>query len=265
MIDGVSGWYQCVGQAGYPSRQQLDEVKARLWQAVLMLRDVMAGKDFDEEVGPHFQTCFPVDVMREFMRQPQFDPNDYVEEHRDELAALEGALRTFLQKRLATFTGDLYVDLLKRTQSWDEQRKWALLCRYLGFQFWDVLLYPVQALSDVGERDKVEVVRLSPRDTRRIRPPQQNRHAKLVGATQHHFGAFLSDRGGREKDYLWGRLDGAERLIGILLRDSAEEEKEHWFEEACRASLKEDEQALPNASDLISHVRSEIDSQENRS
>ena len=95
----MSGWYQCVGQTGYPSRQQLNEVKARLWKAVLTLRDVMAGDEFDEEVGPHFQTCFPLDVMREFMRQPQFDPEDY----------------------------DLYVDLVKRTQSWDEQRKWALL------------------------------------------------------------------------------------------------------------------------------------------
>jgi hypothetical protein len=31
-----------------------------------------------------------------------------------------------------------------------------------------------------------------------------------------HFGAFF-DRGGRERDYLWGRLDAAERLIKLLL------------------------------------------------
>jgi patatin-related protein len=258
VIDGVSGWYACVGKPGYPSREQLDDVKARLWMAVLTLREVMAGTDFDEEVGPHFHTCFPVEVMREFMRQPEFDPNEYVDEHRDELAALEAALRTFLKKQLATFTSDLYVDLVKRTQNWDEQRKWALLSRYLGFQFWDVLLYPVQALSDVGERDTVEVVRLSPRDAKRIRPPQPNGHAKLVGAGQHHFGAFLSDRGGREKDYLWGRLDGAERLINILLRDSPEEDKERWCKEAFGAILEEDAQALPNAAELVRHVESEI-------
>jgi patatin-related protein len=258
VIDGVSGWYQCVGQAGYPSREQLDDVKARLWQAVLTLRGLMAGNDFDEQVGPHFHTCFPVDVMREFMRQPEFDPKDYVDRHHDELGALEAALRAFLKKQLGTFTSDLYVDLAKRTQSWDEQRKWELLSRYLGFQFWDVLLYPVQALSDVGERDKVEVVRLSPRDTKRIRPPQPNGHSKLVGAGQHHFGAFLSNRGGREKDYLWGRLDGAERLISILLRDSPEQDKERWCKEACLAILEEDEQALPNASDLVRHVRNEF-------
>ena len=121
-----------------------------------------------------------------------------------------------------------------------------------------MLLYPVQALSDVGERDKVEVVRISPRDTKRIRPPQRNGHSKLVGAGHHHFGAFLSDRGGRENDYLWGRLDGAERLISILLRDSPEEDKERWCKKAFRAILKEDEQAVPNVSDLVRYVRSEI-------
>jgi len=219
---------------------------------------VIAGKEFDEEVRPHFHICFPVDVMREFMRQPEFDPKDYVDEHRAELATLEAALRTFLKKQLATITSDLYVDLVKRTQGWGEQRKWALLSRYLGFQFWDVLLYPVQALSDAGERDKVEVIRLSPRDTKRIRPPQPNGHRKLVGAGQHHFGAFLSDRGGREKDYLWGRLDSAERLISILLGNSPEEDKERWCKGAFRAILEEDEQAVPNASDLVRYVRSEI-------
>jgi patatin-related protein len=258
VIDGVSGWYESVGQVGYPSRKQLDDVKARLWTAVLTLRDVMAGEDFDQAVGPHFDTCFPVGVMREFMQQPEFDPKEYVDGHRDELAALEAALRTFLKKDLAAFTSDLYVDLVKRTPSWHEERKWALLSRYLGFQFWDVLLYPVQALSDVGERDKVEVVRLSPRDTKRIRAPRPNGQTKLVGAGQHHFGAFLSDRSGRERDYLWGRLDGAERLIGILLGNAPDADKAHWCKEAFSAVLEEDERAVPNASELVRHVRSEI-------
>jgi patatin-related protein len=257
VIDGVSGWYQSIGKPGYPSREELDDMKARLWTAVLRLRQVMAGQDFDQEVGPHFQTCFPVDVMRDVMRRPEFDPQEYVDEHSDELGALEVALQTFLKQQLASFTPDLYVDLVQRAESWDERRKWALLSRYLGFQFWDLLLYPVQALSDVGERDKIEVVRLSPRDTRRI-PAQPIGESKLVGAGQHHFGAFLSDRGGREKDYLWGRLDAAERLIGILLKGSPEEEQERWCNEAFHAILEEDELALPNASDLVRHVRSEI-------
>jgi patatin-related protein len=260
VIDGVNGWYECVGRPGYPTRDQLDEVKARLWRGVVTLRDVMSGKDFDDELGPRFGTCFPVEVMREFMREPEFDPKDYVKQHADQLAALEAGLQIFLKKKLSGFTSELYVDLLTLTESWDEQRKWALLNRYLGFQFWDVLLYPLQALSDVGERDKVEVVRLSPRDANRIPPPQPNGHRKLVGAGQHHFGAFLSDRGGRERDYLWGRLDAADRLTGLLLGDSPEEEKARWHEEACRAILEEDKGALSNASELVEYVESKLKS-----
>jgi len=257
VIDGVSGWYKSVGQAGYPTRGQLDEVKARLWKAVLRLRDVMSGEKFEEDVGVHYRACFPVDVMRTFMQQPEFDPVEYVTEHKTKLATLETELRTFLRTELATFTNDLYADLVKLTQSWDDARKRALLVRYLGFPFWDVLLYPVQALSDVGERDKVEVVRLSPRDTKRIPNPNAP-NPKLVGAGQHHFGAFLSKRGGREKDYLWGRLDGAERLIGILLHGAPDAEQKRWFDEAARAILAEDEPALPNAGDLVQHVRTSV-------
>ena len=121
----------------------------------------------------------------------------------------------------------------------------------------DDLLYPVQALSDVGERDHVDIVRISPRDTRRISPLTTNGHKKLKGAETHHFGAFLS-RPGRESDYLWGRLDGAERLIGILLEGASEADKARWCKEAFQAILTEDAEAVPNASDLVAHVQKTI-------
>ena len=258
VIDGVSGWYAHVGEAGYPTRDQLDDVKGRLWDALVKLRRVMSGATFDEEVAPHLGTCFPESAMRDFMGQPKYEPQSYVQDHLADLGALEQALQKFLKAELATFTGDLYADLFQRTQSWAEERKRALLSRYLGFEWWDLLLYPVQALSDVGERDKVEVVRLSPRDATRIPSPQPAGQPKLVGAGQHHFGAFLSKRDGREKDYLWGRLDGAERLLGIVLRDATEADNELWFRKVASAILEEDKDALPNAGDLVGYVRSKV-------
>jgi len=148
----------------------------------------------------------------------------------------------------------LYTSLLRLTDGWNNERRWDLLVRYLGFPFWDVLLYPVQSLSDVGERDHVEIVRISPRDTHRIPVERNGKHGKLVGAEKGHFGAFLSRRG-REQDYLWGRLDGAERFIGILLDGADDADLERWCNEAFRAILEEDEQALPKASELVRHVR----------
>src|SRR5262249_47516364 len=43
-----------------------------------------------------------------------------------------------------------------------------------------------------------------------------NGRVKLAGTSLHHFGAFL-DRVWRQNDIMWGRLDGAERLITMLL------------------------------------------------
>jgi hypothetical protein len=148
--------------------------------------------------------------------------------------------------------------LLELTKGWERDRRWDLLVRYLGFPFWDVLLYPVQALSDVGERDNVEVVRISPRDTHRIPVPRtEGQRGKLKGAETHHFGAFLT-RAGRENDYLWGRLDGAERLIGIVLHDAPEADRARWCKEAFLAILEEDEEAVPTAAGLVRHVRTTL-------
>lgn len=260
VTDGLNQWYRYAGTAGYPTRGELDRAKDRLWEAVGTLRDAMSGTGFDEALTGTYTTCFPVDAMRDFMERTGFNAKAYTEQHGAQLAAVESALREYLHGKLSGFTAHLYSGLVELTRGWENKRRWELLVRYLGFPFWDVLLYPVQALSDVGERDHVEVVRISPRDTHRIPLPSSNgKHGKLKGAESHHFGAFLS-RTGREKDYLWGRLDGAERLVGILLEGAAEPDKERWCKEAFRAILEEDEQAVPKAADLVRHVRATIES-----
>lgn len=257
VIDGLNHLYPSAGTPGYPKREEIDAAKGRLWEAVGTLRDAMSGTGFDETLIGHFDTCFAVEPMREFMERTGFDAKAYVDEHRKQLDALEAALREYLKQQMSGFTADLYAGLLQLTAGWSNERRWDLLVRYLGFPFWDVLLYPVQSLSDVGERDHVEIVRISPRDTHRIPVQANGKHKKLIGAEKGHFGAFLS-RPGREQDYLWGRLDGAERFIGILLDGADEADVERWCKEAFGAILEEDEQALPKASKLVQHVRSVI-------
>jgi patatin-related protein len=254
--DGLNVWYASAGTDRHPPRGELDAVKARLWQAIGTLRDVMSGKGFDEALTGRYTACFAADAMGEFMETKGFDAKAYAAGHRDQLAALETALREFLRTKLSGFTAGLYTDLLELTEGWERERRWKLLVRYFGFPFWDVLLYPVQALSDVGERDHVEVVRISPRDAHRI-PALDSGRPKLKGAETHHFGAFLS-RPGRENDYLWGRLDGAERLIGILLREAPEADRARWCKEAFLAILEEDEKAVPSAEGLVRHVRTTL-------
>jgi len=253
VIDGVSALYKYAGKEGYPERAQIDEAKGQLWDAVVALRNAASGKDFDEALRGRFDACFAVDAMREFMQKSGFDEKAYVELHGEQLDALESALRDHLKQQLSGFTAHLYTSLLTLTEGWMDKVRRDLLVRYLGFPFWDVLLYPIQALSDVGERDLVQIVRLSPRDAKRI-PPEHPDEKKLVGAQAGHFGAFLS-RQGREQDYLWGRLDGAERFVNMLLRDAPEADKERWCNEAFAAILQEDEQAVPKAAALVQRVR----------
>ena len=255
--DGLNHLYRSAGTKNFPRREQIDRAKGRLWQAIGLLRDAMAGTEFDEALVERFQTCFDVDEMREFMQTRGFDVDAYAAEHAQDLDALEAALKQFLTAKLKGFTASLYAELLKVTEGWSNDLRWELLVRYLGFPFWDVLLYPIQALSDVGERDHVEIVRISPRDTHRIPVASSNGHGKLVGAETHHFGAFLS-RAGREQDYLWGRLDGAERLIGLLVPPEDEAGRDRWCKEAFAAILEEDEGAVPNAAGLVEHVRATL-------
>jgi patatin-related protein len=258
VIDGLNQLYLSAGTAGYPPRGEIDAAKARVWSAVGTLRIAAAGTEFDSALTDGIRACFDAAAMSEFMQSRGFDVHAYVDEHAKQLASVEHAVHDFLKHKLTGFSSGLYVELVQMTRGWDDQIKWKILVRYLGFPFWDVLLYPVQALSDVGERDHVEIIRISPRDTHRIPvSPSNGQRPKLVGAESHHFGAFLSRRG-REQDYLWGRLDGAERLIGILLRDASEADRDRWCSEAFQAILAEDENALPNASDLVQHVRATV-------
>jgi hypothetical protein len=263
VIDGLSHLYKHAGTQGYPERAQIDEAKGQLWNAVGTLRDAASGKSFDEALRGRFDACFAVDAMREFMQHTGFDEEKYVERHGAQLDALESALHDSLKQQLSGFTADLYSSLLTLTGGWNDKHRWDLLVRYLGFPFWDVLLYPIQALSDVGERDLVQIVRLSPRDSHRI-PVEDPDQKKLIGAQKGHFGAFLS-RLGREQDYLWGRLDGAERLVGMLLAGVKKEDPKRyeadmnrWCNEAFAAILEEDEQAVPKAKGLVSRVRETI-------
>lgn len=104
------------------------------------------------------------------------------------------------------------------------------LWRYFSqFDDFDQIGFPIMYGVEEGESDVVEVIRISPEDaTTLINERKEQRDSadgtgrrKLAGTALHHFGAFL-DRTWRQNDIMWGRLDGAERLITALLPDQAD-------------------------------------------
>jgi patatin-related protein len=104
-----------------------------------------------------------------------------------------------------------------------QKRLQALTERYGGwatFEVYDSALFPMVFGTGLGEFDEVDIVRISPADSKaegvRRFAPRQPGQSKLKGTRFGAFGAFL-DRTWRENDLLWGRLDGAERLITAVL------------------------------------------------
>jgi len=117
----------------------------------------------------------------------------------------------------------------------------ALWHYYRFYEDYDFLAYPIFYATQVGdERDPVEVVRISPLDATSLIDEARGPRRKLAGTRFANFGAFL-DRAWRENDLLWGRLDGAERLITTLLPHEEQAELRHkLIEEAHLAILAEE-------------------------
>jgi hypothetical protein len=91
----------------------------------------------------------------------------------------------------------------------------ALLRFCKRYEAYDSVTLPI-AYGSVGESDQVEVIRVSPEDATGIVDELAGGCRKLGGIHYGHFGGFLN-RTWRENDFMWGRLDAADRLLTALL------------------------------------------------
>ncbi len=248
-------WYRDLadGKPDIPPRSDLDRGKQILYDAVATLRGTMGGDDFDDGLLEHLRACFPDDGIRRFLNDSGLDHDTYLARHRNELEAVEQELHAFLGSRLDGFSARLYRDLFELSATWHPDRRRDLLVRYLGFPLWDVLLYPIQALADAGENDQLQVQRMSPYEAHVLKTPPAE---KVQGKRLMHFWAFF-DRTARENDYLWGRLDGAAHLIGILLGKDHPDYR-RWCLRAFAAILDEDEAALSHVGETVRALRAEL-------
>jgi predicted acylesterase/phospholipase RssA len=225
VIDWINTQYEASGDRPLPDarrRAQLDAVKAAASREVEVLTSFIGGTAGDPALtGPLGRTLDLFRDLRPWSGEGQLAlPLDqqaaaFVGDAQ-KLAALDavrselgGALR-LLQEQIRRDSFERFKEL---TAGWPATDRRELLVRYMGFPFWDRQIYPLLAFSDIGEFEKIQVYRLSPNDANLLGGgPAATR---LVGAKAAHFGAFLS-RPGREADYVWGRLDAAERLLKLL-------------------------------------------------
>lgn len=137
---------------------------------------------------------------------------------------------------------------------------------FVHFEYFDcrdMQVFTVLQNQLSGEGSQVEIYRISPLDAALLRtnadPGGEN---KLAGAALFAFGAFLEDRW-RRNDVMWGRLDGAERIISALLPD---EEDDPLRRDLCRRAFEiiiREEFTPSNCSDLLrplmAYLRQRID------
>lgn len=120
-----------------------------------------------------------------------------------------------------------------RIPRWELFLRKTLFYYYKYFDDFDQISYPILYSTGVGEEiDVIDVFRVSPEDATALideskrldergnvtdHNNENGREVqKLAGTTLSNFGAFLRESF-RVNDILWGRLDGAERIIAALL------------------------------------------------
>ena len=208
---------------GTVDRKALNALKKDLYGRIYDLNEVSAAAP----AGDAVRELFSAEALADPIASPD-DPDTvvarFVDERGAKLDALRETLAAYLTERLATFARDAYAALLSRTAGWAEEARDRLISDYVRFPVWDAVLFPIRAFGDAGELDRVEVLRVSPIDVDLLGVPGEAAKPppvkdKLKGVAAGHFGAFFA-RDRRENDYLWGRLDGVERLVWLLDGDA---------------------------------------------
>ena len=145
---------------------------------------------------------------------------------------------------------------------WQETVGHELTVSYLGFAFWDVITFSVMGAKDLGEFNEILVNRISPNDGSVLKKDQNE--MPLRGTAMRSFGAFFS-RADRENDYLWGRLNGAERLIDILANQASLEHLDERIDvkalkkRAFLAILETEKQHLSEVPELLEDLQARIE------
>ena len=100
--------------------------------------------------------------------------------------------------------------------------KQKLLNYFQQFEKLDTVLYPLDYLAGIPEKQLIETFRISPEDatlglSSKFNDGERLKH-KLAGDSLKAFGGFLK-KSWRANDLLWGRLDGLNRIVEALVTE----------------------------------------------
>jgi patatin-related protein len=260
VLQGLNQLYEDTRRGALP-RRSVDLAKKAVYDRIDLLRGLIEASraSLDATVGSEVRSLFPADQLAAAIAEgrdlPAFS-RDFAQRNRAAMEAVEAELGGFLREQKDALHAGLYEDFRTLTADWTPAQREEVMLRYLGFPFWDAMIYPVTALSEAGELRKLQIVRVSPVDSTRL--GRDTAKAKLKGVAFAHFGAFLK-REWRENDYLWGRLDAAERLLGLVLApDRGYRADDQYLKPALAAILAEEKPVLTKVQPLIRELEQKV-------
>ena len=176
----------------------------------------------------------PKSYLDEFFKNPSRD-EDLLKELSD--SSLLRKLVDKTQKELSS-NGDVKIDYY----SYIKEK----LGKYFNeFEKFDTVLYPLDYLAGVPEKQLIETFRISPEDAKlglssRFKKGERL-DKKLAGDSLRAFGGFLK-KSWRANDILWGRLDGFNRIVDALVtKDKIKNFSKFLQREAEREAKKKNE------------------------
>lgn len=244
-------------------RQDLDKAKKAIHDRIEVLKTLIASarEKLNDTLGAQLRELFPADKLAAAISRGadlEAFARGFVRENGAVLDTVALKIGDFIRRAKDGLHGELYEDFRQITGDWTPDQRAEVVLRYLGFPFWDAMIYPVTALSEAGELRPLQIVRVSPVDSTRL--GLSTAKDKLKGVKLAHFGAFLH-REWRENDYLWGRLDAAERLLGLVLRPDQGCRAEDWEVKPALAAILADEEkggALTSIQPLIDQLKQKV-------
>ena len=162
---------------------------------------------------------------------------------REELREVINEVRSMGSEALRPPQGDAG----KTSPNWELFLRETLWYYYVHFDSFDQIAYPLLYSTGVGEEaDVIDIFRVSPKDATALVDEEvkvkkggiDTKVKKLAGTRLGNFGAFF-ERTFRVNDIMWGRLDGAERVIAALLPTDKALQK-RMTEQAHRAIIVEE-------------------------
>lgn len=259
VLQGINHFY---GTQDAPPRKDLDRAKTALYDRIEELNGMIeaASQSIGDTVKAKLGELFPItlaDAVEKGMDLQKF-ADDFVARNATAMTALTDQLGASFRARKDRIHAELYENFRTITANWTPEQRKEVMLRYLGFPFWDAMIYPTTRLSEAGELRPLNIVRMSPDDSTLL--GFDTAQAKLKGVKYGHFGAFLH-REWRENDYLWGRLDAAERLVGLVLRKPGEDcRAEAWeVKPVLAAILQEEQPVLKEVEDLVKEIQQKVD------